>query len=384
MINIAIITQAHFPSLGGEQIVNHCLATRLHNQNFIQPNVICSPIKNVDHKSFYDYNCFPSKNFSYLTNWLYERKIKYIIQTKNIKLLHGSMLHGGGFSALKYGKKYNIPSLAVSHGSDIQSVPEIGYGALNTKYANKIIEVIEGIDHLVAVSKINMQNMIQLGAKPEKITVINNGINLEVISNLKMEDKRESFNCDDEDFLITFVGRNAPIKRLPLLLKALEKLKEYKKIKCIIIGPKGNIKDLVINHKIEEKVILLGKIPKKFNVGDSLPHRDLINLYKNSNLYISTSYREAFGGTALEAIACGIPIICNKYHGINDVLKKGVNGYLMNSDKPEELANLILKFYKNKNYFKSIKKKIQSTISHLDWPLVSERYTKLYQKLSNN
>ena len=122
------------------------------------------------------------------------------------------MLHGGGFSALKYGKKYNIPTLAVSHGSDVQSVPEIGYGAINSKYANNVIKVIENIDHLVAVSKINMQNMVQLGADPDKITVINNGINLKPVDNLKIENIRGSFNSDDEDFLITFVGRNSPIK----------------------------------------------------------------------------------------------------------------------------------------------------------------------------
>ena len=45
MINIGIIAQSHFPVLGGEQIVNHNLATELHNQNIFRPNVICSPMK---------------------------------------------------------------------------------------------------------------------------------------------------------------------------------------------------------------------------------------------------------------------------------------------------------------------------------------------------
>ena len=384
MTNIGIITQSHFPALGGEQIFNHNLATELHNQNIVQPTVICSPIKNINHKNLYDYNCFPSKNFSYLTNWLYNKNINYIVQKRNVKLLHGSMLHGGGFSALKYGKKYNIPTLAVSHGSDVQSVPEIGYGAINSKYANNVIEVIENIDHLVAVSKMNMKNMVQLGADPDKITVINNGINLKPVENLKIENIRGNFNCDDEDFLITFVGRNSPIKRVSLLFKALKILKEYKKIKCVIVGPEGDMKDLIIENQIMDKVILLGTIPKKFQAGDHLPHGDLINIYKNSNIYISTSYAEAFGGTALEALACGTPIICGKYHGINDVVKNGFNGYMMKNDEPEELANIILTLYKEKNYYKSIRKKIQNTVRHLDWPLVAERYTKLYQKLIIN
>ena len=144
------------------------------------------------------------------------------------------------------------------------------------------------------------------------------------------------------------------------------------------------MKDLIIENKIMDKVILLGTIPRKFQAGDYLPHRDLINIYKNSNLYISTSYVEAFGGTALEVLACGTPIICNKYNGINDVLKNGINGYLMKNDEPEELADIILTLYKEKDYFKSIRKKIQSTVRHLDWPLVAERYTKLYQKLIIN
>ena len=66
------------------------------------------------------------------------------------------------------------------------------------------------------------------------------------------------------------------------------------------------------------------------------------------------------------------------------MLKNGINGYLMKNDEPEELADIILTLYKEKDYFKSIRKKIQSTVRHLDWPLVAERYTKLYQKLIIN
>ena len=45
------------------------------------------------------------------------------------------------------------------------------------------------------------------------------------------------------------------------------------------------MKDLIIENKIMDKVILLGTIPRKFQAGDYLPHRDLINIYKKTQIF---------------------------------------------------------------------------------------------------
>ena len=138
-----------------------------------------------------------------------------------IHLLHGQMLHGGGYSALKLGNFFNLPVIAQSHGSDVQLVQEIGYGAqLNELNKIKISKVINQVDSLVAVSSINAENLIELGASIDKISVIHNGLHIDKINKIPFKNQRSKLKTTNEDFLMISVGRNKPVKRMKLLFKA--------------------------------------------------------------------------------------------------------------------------------------------------------------------
>ena len=135
---------------------------------------------------------------------------------------------------------------------------------------------------------------------------------------------------------------------MELLFETLKKLKDYKDIKCLCIGPEENLGQLAEKYDVVDKVVLTGRIPKKNSFDMIQPYSDLINAYRSSNLYISTSYVESFGNAAADALACGIPIIVGKKHGIRDVILEGETGWTMPEETPDSLAELIIDLYKKR------------------------------------
>jgi glycosyltransferase involved in cell wall biosynthesis len=305
-----------------------------------------------------------------------------MIQKEKPQILHGPMLHGGGFWAMQMAQKFNLPFVAHSRGSDVQLVPEIGYGAcLNPVVKKKIQTVLKQADKLIAVSSINKQNMVDLGALPENITVIPNGVHYDEIQAIPFKNIRQSLGLLEDDFVLITVGRNRPVKRMELLFHALRHLKNYKAIKCLCVGPEENLGRLAEKYSVADKVIFTGRVPKTTTLIDTPPYAELINLYRQANVYISTSYVESFGNTAADALACGIPIIVGSKHGIRDIMIENQTGWVMQQETPEELADMILTLYQQREVLSNRSGTIKTSVAQLTWDHIANQTANLYKNM---
>ena len=382
MINVGILTAHHFPRMGGMEFVTHFLAEHLNKRENVNVSIACNSLRGIPKDFKYPYNCYRAKSLSYLTPWLFRKNQLNMIKKEQVNILHGPMLHGGGKWASKFSKQLNLPFVAHSHGSDVQIVKEIGYGALlNSDSKKSIIEVTHRADKLLAVSSINKNNMIELGVNPNKIVVIHNGIQVDEINNISYQNVRPGLTADEDDFVIVTVGRNRPVKRMELLFEALKKLKDYKKIKCVCVGPKENLGQLAEKYNILDKVILKGSIPAHMDSNSQPPYPNLINTYRSANVYISTSYVEAFSGAASDALACGIPIIIGKKHGVKDIILPNETGWIMPKETPESLAELILNLYEKREKLLSKKQIIKESVSHLTWQNIAKQTESVYKSI---
>lgn len=382
MISLGILTAHHYPRLGGMEYVTHLMASELHKKRDVKVSVACNSLKGISKKFHYEYNCYRSLRLSHLTPFLFSYNQEKMIKEQSINLLHGPMLHGGGYYCYQQHLKHNIPFIGQSHGADVQVVKEIGYGALlNDDLKEKIMKVIKHSNHIIAISEINKQNILALGAEENKVSVIHNGIDVEKINAIPFQNMRHLWGVQDDDFLIITVGRNKPIKRMELLFKALKKLKEFKKIQCICVGPIQDLKELSVQNGNLSNVIFTGKIPRQIQIGLNPPYPDLINLYRSSNLYISTSYVESYGSAAADALACGIPVIIGSKHGVQDIMCGEQSGYVMEKETPEELANLILGCYSNKEQLVDYSAAIKDSVAHVNWANIANQYERVFKRV---
>lgn len=189
-------------------------------------------------------------------------------------------------------------------------------------------------------------------AHHEKFEIIPLGFDLSRFTENK-EEKRKAFrsqyNVDDDEILISIVGRLVPIKNHPLFLKALKIVSEKttKKIRAFIIG------DGEERQNVEKLATELGL---KFNNSD-LKEKNLITFTSwikdvdvsnaGSDIIALTSFNEGTPVSLIEAQASGKPIVSTRVGGIANIVREGETALLSESDDVEAFAANLLSLVEN-------------------------------------
>lgn len=133
---------------------------------------------------------------------------------------------------------------------------------------------------------------------------------------------------------IIFVGRLEPIKRPFLLLEAIARVKmRLPHVTALVVGDgqlRPALEDMARCLGLESTVTFAGHRP------------DVRELLPRSRVFVLTSESEGVALSLMEALACGVPAVVAQVGDLADVLVDGVNGYLVDSDRPEAFAVRIL------------------------------------------
>jgi len=380
-IRVGLITENHFPRFGGMEFCNHFIASSLNRIPQTKAAVACSDMPEVPRSFSYPYPVYRARSFSYLTRFLIKKNIEKMIVNEKVNILHGMMLHGGGAKAVKAAKKCGLPVVVQSHGSDVQCVPEIGYGArLNLQEEAKMQYAVKNADRIIAVSTLNRDMLIEIGAEQEKICIIHHGVPLNEIEHIPFIDMRPNYGLKTEDFVILSVGRNRPIKRMNLIVDALSLLRgNSSPIKFVCVGPTEDLLAMIKKNRIEDRVILTGPIPsRKPNDFRTPPFPELINLYRTADLFLSVSYVESFSLSGIDALACGVPVLVSPAHGLRDIIVEGKNGFVLQDESPSGLANMLAGLSQEKQQWRASREEIRRSVYHLAWANIAQELKQVY------
>lgn len=178
-----------------------------------------------------------------------------------------------------------------------------------------------------------------------------------------------------ETKIITYVGRLAPYKGLPTLLKAFSHvLKKTKKVMLVVVG-KGmmekELKALAFDLKIQDAAVFAGE------VGDEV----LPNFYRMSDVFVlpSRSGAESFGLSLLEAMACGIPVVASNVGGVPCVVGDG--GILVRPNSPLEMAEALEKVLSDQALRQELSGKALKESFRFSWDLMVKEMEKLYTEM---
>lgn len=177
-----------------------------------------------------------------------------------------------------------------------------------------------------------------LGVNPNKIKIvtpaISENIKINTISKLVLKRYRIS-----SPYILSVVGTFVPRKNAADLIQMFKILPKniQKNLQVVIVGNNNddyfsNFQKLVKKTDLANKIICTGYVSE----------RDLISLYSNAKLFVSTSLYEGFGLPPLEAMACEIPVIVYKNSSMAEVVGNGgvtVDGVLQLSEKVEDLLS---------------------------------------------
>jgi D-inositol-3-phosphate glycosyltransferase len=207
-------------------------------------------------------------------------------------------------------------------------------------------EIMGWADRLVAASPLEKAQMAWLyGADPARISVIPAGVDVGRFCPIPLDVARQKIGLPGDRRLILFVGRIEPLKGLETLFRALAILAKETPCLCddiylTVIGGEGEgteatrgaeearLRELRQDLGLNDLVTFLGSKDQ-----DLLP-------YYYSAAYVVTvpSYYESFGMVAVEAMACGTPVVASKVGGLMYTIQDGLTGLLFPANSPDGLA----------------------------------------------
>ncbi|MYG93580.1 MAG: glycosyltransferase [Acidimicrobiia bacterium] len=145
--------------------------------------------------------------------------------------------------------------------------------------------------------------------------------------------------------VLLFVGRIQPLKRPAVAVKTLAKLNRSDSRLLIVGGPSGNQGQAELQG-LQAQVDVLG-LSKQVVLVPPLPHYRLSTYYRAADVVLVPSRSESFGLVALEAAACGTPVVAASVGGLQAVVEHARTGFLVQSATAEEFAGKVSKLIGN-------------------------------------
>jgi phosphatidyl-myo-inositol dimannoside synthase len=224
-------------------------------------------------------------------------------------------------------------------------------------------------DKVICVSNFTRQVMIERHKlKPENCVVINNAVDpfMKLPETFaKPEYLVEKYGLSANTpiiFTLTRLSSWELYKGHDRVISIISKLKEsYPAIKYVLagkpdLGEKARIEKLISDYGVTDQIILTGFIPEE----------ELVDHFLLADLFILPSKKEGFGIVFIEALACGVPVICGNVDGSVDAICNGELGTAINPDDLDELekaATIVL----SKQITESERKKLQQKcLEHFD------------------
>lgn len=215
------------------------------------------------------------------------------------------------------------------------SIDELVY-AINTMYSDRIFRMSCGINNLNTAKNFNIANINEI---MNRLNVDYGCSHVEWL--IKRQRFREELGFKLNDFVIISVGEVNANKNQCVIIDALEKIND-ERVKYIICG-KGNLEETykkkIKELGLEKRVMLLGF------------QADIKSYLQMSDVFAFPSKREGLGLAAIEAMACGLPLITSNIHGIKDYSVDGVSGCsVKENSSADAMSKAIEKLYHDKTF----------------------------------
>jgi lipopolysaccharide heptosyltransferase II len=255
-------------------------------------------------------------------------------------------------------RRTNVPFVTTCHGF----------------YSKHFLSSSMGWGKLVIVAShvIGRHMRDDFGVPHSKIRFIPRGVNLEEFKQRDSQPDRKK-----DPVIIGLVGRITPIKGHPLFLKAMARVaRVYPNIKIQIIGdaPKPQYK--------EELLMLARRLGLSHCVEFLGTRYDIPELIsKMSVLTVPSIGEEAFGRVAIEAGACGVPVIATRIGGLVDIIENDKDGLLVPPDDPRILADAVIRILKDPALADRLARSLRIKVeSEFNLDLMFARTLKVYEE----
>ncbi|MFT7035241.1 MAG: N-acetyl-alpha-D-glucosaminyl L-malate synthase BshA [Cyclobacteriaceae bacterium] len=362
-----------YPTFGGSGVVatelGIALAERGHEVHFItyqQPVRLDLLSHNVHfHEVFVpDYPLFLYQPYELALS----SKLVDMVKLHKIEVLHVhyAIPHAyAGYMAKKMLEEENIyiPMVTTLHGTDITLVGNHPF------YKPAVSFSINNSDVVTSVSQSLKDDTLRLFDIEKEIFVVPNFIDVEKHINPYTDCQRDLMAQRDER-IITHISNLRPVKRIVDVIEIFDRIQKEIPAKLLMVGEgpeKEMAEELCASKGIEDKVLFLGN------------SNEIDKILCFSDLFLLPSEKESFGLAALEAMACGVPVISSNTGGLPEVNVQGVSGFLSDVGNVDEMGRNALAILKDPATLAKYKSQAKKEALRFDTKNIVPLYEAVYE-----
>ena len=294
-----------------------------------------------------------------------------------------------GVAALELKRLWNIPVVNMFHTLVLmknrvaQSPAEIegGYRLEGE------LKVLREADRIIAATPAELAQLQWLyQADISKIAVIPPGVDTGKFYPIPPDEAKEFIGVPPCGRMILFVGRIEPLKGLDVLLESIAQMRardvsEEYRFCLVVIGGEADRNDMSAEMNriqalreqsgLQDLVAFLGKRSQ-----DTLPY-----YYSAAEVVVVPSHYESFGMVALEAMACGTPVVASQVGGLAYLVQDGQTGYTVPVDDPAALADRLLSLLSNPGLRQRMGETAVETARGYAWQRIANKVIAVYSDL---
>lgn len=288
-------------------------------------------------------------------------------------LIHGQNLFPEGYVALRLAKKFGVPSMVHSRGSDAVYWPH------NLRRYRRFAEkVIQSADQLLTICHAQ-RRVVEALAQPKAICeVVYNGVDpTRYDANPELRNQlRQQLNLGPNNLLLAFVGELRTNKGIAELLEAFETIAAmHNHCQLLMIGGGSEAEQwyqAADNLKARSRLRFAGYV--------SPP--EVANWLSAADIFVFPSHREGLPNAVLEAAAVGLPIVATNCGGIPEIIQDGINGLLVSPQDTKELICALERMISQPDLRARFSARVRAdTLQKFSWDAHGKRLREVYERV---
>ncbi len=248
-------------------------------------------------------------------------------------------------------------------------------------------EVVAAADRLVANTAEEARQLVELyGADPLQVKTVSPGVDLSLFRPGSVSAARRRLGLAPDAVVLVFAGRIQPLKGPDIVLRAAAELLRCspgladRLVVVFVGGPSGS--EVGAPGRLDGLAATLG-ISGCVRLEPPCPQRELADWYRAATVVLVPSHSESFGLVALEAQACGTPVVAAAVGGLRTAVRDGVSGVLVQGHDPGVYAKVLDGLLAAPGRLAELSRGALRHASAFGWPATADRLIGVYTGAMN-
>jgi D-inositol-3-phosphate glycosyltransferase len=246
-------------------------------------------------------------------------------------------------------------------------------------------QVLKRVDRIIAATLAEQSQLQYLyKANKRKITIIPPGVDTGHFYPIPKDEAREVIGVPPRKNLILYVGRIEPLKGIDTLIKAVAHLQiDVEQVTLAIIGGDPNVS----SEKMSEEMARLQRMCEELGLGGMVvflgkrAQQTLPYYYSAADVLVMPSHYESFGMVALEAMACGTPVIASQVGGLAFLVQDGETGYHVPDQEPSKLSDKLTLLIDNPDQHQAMGLRAAEYAKNYEWANIASQIVTVFKEM---